>query len=205
MNRRVKQLSYDSIEKNVTRETIANYISPGKCILDFFGSMGEMYWHIKRNCIDKKIYSIDTGKSFHDEKRLEKLFRNSDDRELISLGELIERQDRKFQVAWLDYCGELGMYMWKDLKNLHKIMEDEGYIFITYCVGHEKNFAKGTPREIIDGINIPITEFELEQGGIKLMEKVMDKHYYSQPIYSDRKSNRRTPMVVIGWRYKKII
>lgn len=211
MKRQIENPIFNHKTKDEIRKQIADTVIPGQTMFDLYGS-GQNYRYCKERGVG--IFSIDDGSDFKNAQNLKmelgplelssngKLF--SKDRAFIGLADLSQLVRNEFWTTWLDFCGPLGMHMWRDIPGICKIMTPVGYIFITYSCGHETFLQKGASRQMINEFGLLTTEAMLEANGIKLVKQVMNEHYISRPEYSDRKSNRGTPMVTVGYRYIKI-
>lgn len=205
MKKSKSDIKFKGLEKKSIRNLIiAELITrKSKSFIDFWGN-GEMYAMCKKAKIP--IFSIDNGKDFislpKEREALKAKLNNHKDRAYISFKQLC-KQKRKDDAFWLDYCGALGQTVWKDLERIPVIMTDKGVLFITYQEGHEVGFPKGTDRRLINRYYGDATEEILEHGGIKV-KKFLSYRYMSYPDYGSRRKLGGTPMVTIGYNWKKI-
>lgn len=197
---RLGDIRFHNKTKIYIRNEIVNSMGRGEKLLDFYGT-GQMYRFCKRMGVN--ILSIDNGKDFRNRVALKKEFKNSKDRMVINLRDLADRKEHKFSQMWLDYCCPLGSNVFKDLEKIPQIMENEGCIYITYRLGHERVCPKGMDRRIIDSLCFYHIERALGMNGVELIEQVMKEDYVSYPKYKERGQGNGTHMVTIGFKWKK--
>lgn len=198
-----KKEVFCSEKKNKIRQKLITKARKYKSFFDLYGPNGTMYKKMKKEAPEVRIKSIDSGKSFRNKKKLNKIFKGNKDLEITNIHQYAKKGQETFGILWLDYCGPYGKYAEKDIKMLPRIMQGQGEIYFTFLQAREQFHKRGTTRKEINKTieNEIIKHFLIKQ--IKTT-KIHDETYKSKPKTKDRKTNRATKMRYIGFKYKKI-
>lgn len=196
-------VKFNGDEKKKVRETVLSYAKKTGDLLDFYGTSGEMY-HEAKKLKNLNVLSIDDGRSFGNAKELKKIFKKNPDTKLTSLKSLIENATEEDQkgTIWADYCGPLSSKTREDLKNIHPIMKNKGYFFITLLRGRETLMGAGTDRDVINAVTQKFIKKDLKEAGINV-KRIFHHEYKSIPEYEGRSKFGVTPIGVDGYKYTK--
>ncbi len=204
---RLSGLKFPSAGKKAIRDFILGLAgkSPKNVYLDFYGS-GESYRKAKRMGI-KNIIAIDDGRNHNKKSDLQKIMLK---KELIftSLRKLCTTLkyllDRKFNIMWLDYCGEYTPEIAVDIGLLPTIMQKKGKIFFTFVQFREKTWmSKAAGRPFFNFCIKEHIKLMFEQAGIKAT-LFYEESYLGGAEHDGRKKKGTVPMIVYGYNWTKI-
>lgn len=164
--------------------------------LELYGE-GESYNYMRKHT-KAKILSIDNDLKIG--KKIKK--ENKPGTRFISLSDLCKEEREKFNVMWLDYCStldEIGVQ--QDLTMIPRIMREKGTLFMTIRMGRERQFDKGTSRDLMElGI--------LSKIYIALMDNLIQVEWQCTAKYISRATTKgkisNKPMKVYKFTWKKV-
>ena len=182
---------------------VINAAKEGKRTLSFHGN-GEFHKLAKKHGINS--FSIDDGRDFKNYDKLKRDMQVDPNVQIISLRKLALQGygiKEKFDTIWPDFTGHLTDDFLKDtVPYLPNIMAETGYLFVTLFHTRE-HYGKGLSRIERDRLSRSMIRQAFAKEDIKLSKYIIYP-YKSLPIYEERKTDRKTPMIMYGFKWKTI-